>query len=153
MPRSSLFKFAINDEVAWWYAKAGLLSFHGKLFLPCCDDWVQHLIEIRYRFAGFVTFENGEPPTCLSITDMNYTHDFEFIQNPLYTFDDLGTDELWERRYEYFIRQDQLTPRVLRLQRFFRQCIMNKRKHLLTVLLAAVPVKNPDVAGLIAQWL
>ena len=154
MAGSSVFKVTIDGEVAWWYGQACLLSFNGKLFTPYNGRWAEHIAEMGDCCTEYQTYEYHDFDTTLCISDMNGEPISMFFQHPYHTDEDGDEEDIFFMRFtDEMYGEDQLTPRALEIQRFLRRRILNKRKHLLGVLLAAVPVKNPDVAGLIAQWL
>ena len=174
--KTGVFEITVNDETAYWYGKACLLSFKGKLYCTRYHVWEHNIWFVEYLLGNSLPCMtiNNPPlfgtcnfPTLFMVTQSNPVKFGNFNQNHLHNELELERNRHYlhsdldafykkmESLTQHFLKQDQLTPRILTLQRFARFiiCRRNVRKHLLAVLLTTVPIDNSDVARLIAAHL
>lgn len=167
---SGVFRVPVGDEFIYYYPQSSLVCIKGKLYTPEKYDHVDSAAFIRgamlawhrenkklpIKFSIYCGHETCKNLCAIVINRIDGRGRGVFNQNHLVDYHRVKprpADHHWAR---FILNQDQITKRIIRIQRFVRSFLYTKRQErldLLSTFSNGQKILNMDVIGLIADAL
>jgi hypothetical protein len=164
---SGVFKIPVGHEFITYYAKSSLVCISGKLYVPDQFDFIDsaafiHRAMLDYHFEkkkislAFMKYCTHEACKNMRVVVLDDVHGNEigvFKQNHLVDYHNIRTSITTHRFARFILEQDQITIRIIRIQRWLKEQLFKKRLHLLAIFAANKNMMNADIILLISSHL
>jgi hypothetical protein len=161
-----VFKIPIQDEVLYYYVKSSLVCIRNKLYVPFdfgniySSEFLHAVMLSIYRdgqeisLSYFSQTDLGPHKCVAGFRERDGPREALFKQNHLIDYFNEGPPVMrrsaWGR---IVLNQDQIMPRVVRVQRLMRFAVRKKRLYRLAIVAKGNNVLTADVLSLIAGYL
>lgn len=168
--RCGVFEIPVGSEFIYYYPQSGLVLIAGKLYVP---NQLQYFDSAAFIKKAMLVWhcERRDPGLqysiycghtlcqnlCLiALTDHTERHSGLFKQHHLVEYEFIETATTTHRFARFLLKQDQITPRIVRIQRRVKSYLSARRKerlHLLAIFSKSNEKLNLDIVSVIASML
>jgi len=168
--RCGVFEIPVGGEFIHYYAQSNLVLIAGKLYVPnqlqyydsaafikkAMLAWHCERRDLGLHFDIYCGHTLCQNLRLIAITDHSEHNWGLFKQHHLVEYEFIKTTTTTHRFARFLLKQDQITPRIVRIQRRLKAYLSarrNERLHLLAILSKSNETLNLDVVSVIASML